>query len=215
MRFILYWLGIWVFCTGLSAQNSQSNDCYLFDKFQDCLIVYKDGRQFAAPVNYDLIQKHYVFKDSDQQEKEFSDPELIAVLRIGERSFLIGKQAAIEVIQVQPKFNVIYTGDMRKAPQKTSYGGTTQTASVDTYYGLSGTIPASGVKNDQRIVTGINKTYEINIGKKNKQFYNKKSFLKLLPKEKQNELDKYIEDNNIDFTSTDQVLRLFQLVDLH
>lgn len=136
MRLILCWLGIWIFCVGLFAQNTKDNSSYLFDEFQDCLIVYKDGRQFTAPVNYDLIKKHYVFKDPEQQEKEFSDPELIAVLRIGNRSFLIGKQEAIEVIQAQPKFNVIYTGDTRRAPKKISYGGTTQTASVDNYSGL-------------------------------------------------------------------------------
>lgn len=139
MRLILCWLGIWIFCVGLFAQNTKDNSSYLFDEFQDCLIVYKDGRQFTAPVNYDLIKKHYVFKDPEQQEKEFSDPELIAVLRIGNRSFLIGKQEAVEVIQAQPKFNVIYTGDTRRAPKKISYGGTTQTASVDNYSGLTGT----------------------------------------------------------------------------
>ena len=33
-------------------------------------IEYKDGRQNTAPVNYDLIKKHYVFKDPEQQEKQ-------------------------------------------------------------------------------------------------------------------------------------------------
>ena len=55
MRLILCWLGIWIFCVGLFAQNTKDNSSYLFDEFQDCLIVYKDGRQFTAPVNYDLI----------------------------------------------------------------------------------------------------------------------------------------------------------------
>lgn len=177
MRLILCWLGIWIFCVGLFAQNTKDNSSYLFDEFQDCLIVYKDGRQFTAPVNYDLIKKHYVFKDPEQQEKEFSDPELIAVLRIGNRSFLIGKQEAVEVIQAQPKFNVIYTGDTRRAPKKISYGGTTQTASVDNYSGLTGTGLSGGIQDAQRIVTGINKTYEVGVGKKTKRFYNKKSFL--------------------------------------
>ena len=52
MRLILCWLGIWIFCVGLFAQNTKDNSSYLFDEFQDCLIVYKDGRQFTAPVNY-------------------------------------------------------------------------------------------------------------------------------------------------------------------
>lgn len=210
MKLILCWLGMWICCISLLAQDSGYNTPYLFDKFQDCLIIYKDGRRFTAPVNYDLIQKHYVFIDTGQQEKEFSDPDLIAVLRIGNRSFLTDKQSAIEVIQADPKFNVIYTGDTRKAPKKTSYGGTTQTASVDTYSGLAGKGLISGIQSDNRIVTGINKTYEIKIGKKTKRFYNKKSFLKLFPKDKQYELDKYIEKNQIDFNSVNQVFQLFR-----
>ena len=203
MRLILCWLGIWIFCVGLFAQNTKDNSSYLFDEFQDCLIVYKDGRQFTAPVNYDLIK--------EQQEKEFSDPELIAVLRIGNRSFLIGKQEAIEVIQAQPKFNVIYTGDTRRAPKKISYGGTTQTASVDNYSGLTGTGLSGGIQDAQRIVTGINKMYEVGVGKKTKRFYNKKSFLKLFPKKQQIRWNRYIEENKIDFGSVDQVFKLFQV----
>ena len=186
MKLILCWLGIWIFCVGLFAQNTKDNSSYLFDEFQDCLIVYKDGRQFTAPVNYDL-------------------------LRIGNRSFLIGKQEAIEVIQAQPKFNVIYTGDTRRAPKKISYGGTTQTASVDNYSGLTGTGLSGGIQDAQRIVTGINKTYEVSVGKKTKRFYNKKSFLKLFPKKQQIRWNRYIEENKIDFGSVDQVFKLFQV----
>lgn len=209
MKSILCCLGMWIYCFVLFAQDNRHNSPYLFDKFQDCLIVYKDGRQFTAPVNYHLVQKHFVFIDSEQKEKEFSDPELIAVLRIGNRSFMPDGQVAIEVIQVDPKFNVIYTGDTRKAPKKTSYGGTTQTASVDTYSGLAGKGLISGIQDDNRIVTGINKTFEVKIGKKTRRFYNKKSFLKLFPNSKQEKLDNYIEKNQIDFNSVDQVLKLF------
>ena len=202
MRLILCWLGIWIFCVGLFAQNTKDNSSYLFDEFQDCLIVYKDGRQFTAPVNYDLIKKHYVFKDPEQQEKEFSDPELIAVLRIGNRS---RKLSSIFI------FHVIYTGDTRRAPEKISYGGTTQTASVDNYSGLTGTGLSGGIQDAQRIVTGINKTYEVGVGKKTKRFYNKKSFLKLFPKKQQVRWNRYIEENKIDFGSVDQVFKLFQV----
>lgn len=209
MKSILCCLGMWIYCFILFAQDNRHYSPYLFDKFQDCLIVYKDGRQFTAPVNYHLVQKHFLFIDSEQKEKAFSDPELIAVLRIGNRSFIPDGQVAIEVIQVDPKFNVIYTGDTRKAPKKTSYGGTTQTASVDTYSGLVGKGLISGIQDDNRIVTGINKTFEVKIGKKTRRFYNKKSFLKLFPNSKQEKLDNYIEKNQIDFNSVDQVLKLF------
>lgn len=209
MKLIVCWLSIWICCCSSFAQTKEKYSSYLFDEFQDCLIIYKDGRQFAAPVNYDLIKKYFVFLDPKQKEKEFSDPQLIAVLRIGNRSFLLGEQSATEVIQVEPEFNVIYTGDVRKAPKKLSYGGTTQTASVDSYSGLSGNGLVSGVQDDNRVVIGINKSYKVKIGKRTKRFYNKKSFLKLFPKTRQGELEEYIEKNRIDFDSIKQVLDLF------
>lgn len=215
MKLNVCWLVIWMFCSTLSAQNSLQKSPYLFDEFQECLIIYKDGRQFTAPVNYDLIQKQYVFKDPDQQEKTFSNPELIAILRIGKRTFLTERQAAVEVIQVQPKFYVIYTGNTRKAPQKISYGGSTQTASVESYSRLAGTGIASGVQDSQRIISEITRTYEVCINKKTKRFYHKKSFLKLFPKDRQNELSQYIDDHHIDFNSVEQVFKLVQASDLY
>ena len=71
MRLILCWLGIWIFCVGLFAQNTKDNSSYLFDEFQDCLIVYKDGRQFTAPVNYDLIKKHMSLKIRNNKKRSF------------------------------------------------------------------------------------------------------------------------------------------------
>ena len=79
MRLILCWLGIWIFCVGLFAQNTKDNSSYLFDEFQDCLIVYKDGRQFTAPVNYDLIKKHYVFKDPEQCTLQIYTPHFYVI----------------------------------------------------------------------------------------------------------------------------------------
>ena len=210
MKQILYCLGMWMSCFGLLAQDNGHNSPYLFDKFQDCLIVYKDGRQFEAPINYHLLKSYFVFIDrADQKEKEFSNPELIAVLRIGGRSFLPNERSATEVIQADPKFHVIYTGNIRKAPKKTSYGGTTQTAPVDNFSGLSGNGMISGTRDDNRIVTSINKTYEVKIGKKTKRFYNKNSFLKLYSNAEQVKLDSYIKTNHIDFKSVEQVLELY------
>ena len=98
-----------------------------------------------------------------------------------------------------------------KSPKKISYGGTTQTASVDNYSGLTGTGLSGGIQDAQRIVTGINKMYEVGVGKKTKNaFYNKKSF-KAFPKKQQIRWNRYIEENKIDFGSVDQVFKLFQV----
>ncbi|GAE23009.1 hypothetical protein JCM10003_2697 [Bacteroides pyogenes JCM 10003] len=59
-------------------------------------------------------------------------------------------------------------------------------------------------------VSTINKTYEARIGGKIKQFYNKRSFLKIFPKEKRLLLKTFIEENNINFDSIDEVLKLYR-----
>lgn len=209
MRLFLFWIYVYILLTPLGAQTTGGSP-YLFADFQNCLIVYKDGRQFTAPVNFDLVKRHYVFKDPEQQVKEFVDPELIAVLRIGPRSFVIDGSSAVEVMQAEPEFRVIYTGDTRQAPKDISYGGTTQTASVDSYSGLSANGLSSGQLLDNKVVRGVQKTYEVRIGKRMKRFYHAKSLVKALPKAKRAAMEQRLEQQPLDFDNPNEVFRFCQ-----
>ena len=182
---------------------------FLFEDFQNALIFYKDGRQFQAPVNFNLLEGHYLFIDAkDKETKQFSNPELIALLRIGERRFLIGNKETVEIIQTEPLFQVRYSGNLRQAPKKITYGGTTQTAPVDNYSRMIGN-NLNSISNDQ-IVTGVNKTYEVKIGKKTKRFFSKNSFLKALPKQQRPDMEAYFEQHEVDFGDVQQVLNLYR-----
>ena len=197
----------------LFSQDAASSP-FLFEEYQPALIFYKDGRQFQAPVNFNLLAGHFLFIDAkDKEAKQFSNPELIALLRIGERCFLIGNKETIEVIQTEPLFQVRYSGILRQAPKKLTYGGTTQTAPVDNYSRMIGN-NLNTISNDQ-IVTGINKTYEVKIGKKTKRFFSKNSFLKAVPKLHRPEMEAYLEQHEVDFGNVQQVLELYkQLIEL-
>lgn len=98
------------------------------------MVLYKDGRRFAVPLNFNLATGQYVFIDpKDKLEKEFSQPDLIALLQINNRKFLATEGKATEIIQMEPLFYVVYTGKMKKAPQETTYGGISETASINSY----------------------------------------------------------------------------------
>ena len=88
-------LAVLLLLTALSGRlDAQVNPVsqFLFDDYQETLILYKDGRQFTAPVNFDLLEGHYLFIDAkDKQPKQFANPEMIALLRVGSRSFLLGE----------------------------------------------------------------------------------------------------------------------------
>ncbi|ULB35306.1 MULTISPECIES: hypothetical protein [Proteiniphilum] len=212
MKSLLHLL-IFAFClsTYITAQTDKSNSSYLFEDFQDAIIFYKDGRQFAVPLNFNLANGRYVFIDkTDQREKEFSDPSMVVAMHVGKRIFLMSEGKATEVIQADPKFHVSYTPLKKKAPAKVTYGGTTETASVDSYTGLTGKGIISGVRENNRVVADISRTYEVQLGKRNRNFYNKRSFLKIFPKDKKANLESYIEENETDFDSVEQVFQLYQ-----
>lgn len=196
----------------LTAQDIKVLSPYLFEDFKNAIILYKDGRQFAVPVNYDLIAGHFVFIDvkDDNLKKEFASPDLIAIIRIGNKTYLPTEKGATEVIRED--FYVQYVGQTQSGSHALPYGGTTQTAAADSYSGLTGKGIVSGKKIDNRILVGISNNYEVKIEKKIRHFFDKKSFLKLIPKQQRNEIEKYVDSKQIDFNSASQVIELFDNV---
>lgn len=196
----------------LMAQDNKALSPYFFTDFKEAVILYKDGRQFAVPVNYDLIAGHFVFMDikDDNLKKEFADPDLIAVIRIGNKTYLPTENGITEAIRED--FYVQYVGKTRNMPHALPYGGETQTAAADSYSGMTGKGIISGRKIDNKMVVGIINNYEVRIGKKIKRFSDKKSFLKLVPKQQREETEKYIDNKQIDFNSVTQVMELFDYI---
>ena len=210
-RAIFLLLSVFILSNHVIGQNERHAQ-FLFDDYQEALILYKDGRQFTAPVNFDLLNGHYLFIDAkDKQPKQFANPEMIALIRIGSRSFLLEHNATTEVLQAEPLFQVTYSGNLRPAPKNLTYGGTTQTAAVDAYVGYSGsTVLGSQRQSMNKIVAGIDKRYEIKIGKKTKRFYNQSSFLKAFPKQQRAKVEEYLSKKDIDFNDVQQVFDLYK-----
>lgn len=194
--------------------SGQSVSGFLFPEYQDALIFYKDGRRFGAPVNFDLQAGHFLFIDAkDKEAKQFAYPEKISFLQIDSRNFLLSEGEAVEVLQANPLFQVAYSGNLRRAPKNLTYGGTTQTAAVDTYSGYSGNATLSSQRQSgNKVVVGISKRYTVKIGKKTRRFNNEKTFLKILPEHQREKIKKYIRTNNIDFDNVEQVFDLYKYI---
>lgn len=194
----------------LSAQEVDKNS-FLFDGFKDAVVIYKDGRQFSVPLNYNLKEERFIFIDkSDNLQKKFANPELIGLVRVGHRCFVIdNNDLAKEVIQTAPLFYVMYVGNKKPAPKSTGFGGISEIASVDSYSSLPGNSISSGIKNIDIVVDGITKKYEADFNGKLRKFDDKNSFIKLMPKNKRMEIEKYINNNNINFENINQVLVVY------
>lgn len=208
-KLLILWFSLTCILSNVSAQE-KIKEGFLFDQFKNGNIYYQDGRQFInIPLNYNLITHQFVFidKKDGNQEKEFTEPGMIVAIEIDKRTFLPPSEGATEIIQAEPPFYVSYEGTIRKT-KATSYGGETMTASVDTYSQIRGVGTIGGTEGTKQSLAATNKVYKIKVGKKNKRFSSKKDFLKLFP-EKKEALEKYIEEQKIDFENVDQVLGLY------
>lgn len=202
-------------CFFVTIGWAQPQQIYLFDKFRNAIIIYEDGRQFSVPVNFDYNLGEFVFIDTGDRNltKQFSDPNLIRHIKIGDRFFLPNDNSGspTEIISQNPYFYVQHKGILKNASQSLGYGGTTQTASVDNFTGsFRGKGIISAERKSNKILTDIEKVYEVKIGRKHRCFSDKKEFLKMFPKSKRVILETFIDDRKIDFTSLGQVFQLYK-----
>ena len=117
----------------LAAQIDSAQ--FLLRNFENGYVYYKDGRTFNVPLNYSLLIKKFLFQDQHDNNniKEFSEPEMVATIKIGERIFLPTKDGATEVLQKDPPIFVQYRGALKWEGKQVGYGGRSETSAVDSY----------------------------------------------------------------------------------
>lgn len=185
---------------------------FLLRNFESGQVFFKDGKVFDASLNYSLFVKKFLFLDQqDNNIKEFSEPDMVATIKIGERVFLPTKNGATEILQNNPFISVQYRGALKREGKEIGYGGRSETSAVDglaTYHSGSG---AHKLEAEKFILSRIDKIYRIEYKGKEYRFLNEKQFLKIFSDQKE-ELIKYIEVNEIDFNEIEDVLKLYNYV---
>jgi len=192
------------------AQENDLNSYFLFHEFRDGTVFYKDGRRFNATLNYNIATKEFVFLDKSDNDniKAFADKNSVTLVEVGDRIFLHDPKEVREVLQKEPAILVQYKAKIQEQGKNAGYGGTSETSAIDSYSGIHSKgiyYQFDQVNNLQ--LSRVDKTYTIVIDKKYKRFFNEKTFLKIFPKEK-DPLKKYINENEIDFKSTNQIIEL-------
>jgi hypothetical protein len=184
----------------------------LFEKYQDGMIYYKDGRQFSALLNYDVYERRFLFVDINDGNniKEFAEPQMVSLIKVGERTFIHKPKDIKEVLQMQPSLFVEYKATLKDKGKNAGYGGRSTTAAISNYSGIQsdGTYHRFDLEDAYVVSENLKKTYYIEVGKKKKRFSTRNDFLKIYPKQ-QDALKNYIRDNNIDFDAVEQVIQLY------
>lgn len=193
---------------GITAQVDSTQ--FLFQNFENALIYYKDGRLFQVPLNYNLLTGFFLFKDKNDNDqlKSFAEPDMVELIKIGDRVFLPTERGATEIIQVDPPFHVQYKGKIRNEEKMGAYGMRSATSAIATYSSIQADGVSHRLQTEKEFLAGIYKLYRIVVNKKKKSFSSEKQFLKIYSKQK-DILKQYIDENKIDFDSVGQVLQLY------
>lgn len=193
--------------SGLTAQIDSTQ--FLFKKFQDATVYYKDGRLFGVQMNYNLVAGCFLFIDvhDNNEMKRFAEPKLVGSIKIGDRIFLPTDNGATEILQANPAIHVEYKGTIREEDKRSGYGGRSATSAIQTYSSIQSGGVMHGLDTEKNILTDIYKIYYVEKKGKKARFITEKQFLKIFSAKKE-ELKRYIRDKGIDFDSTIQVTEL-------
>ena len=197
------------FSHSLAAQTDSLTNLpnLLIPRFTRSIVKLKSGEVYTATLNYNTVDQEMVF----MQKKLFmvlKDPQLIDTVFMANRTFIPFEKGFYELVikapvtlYIQHKSYVEFEG------YPTLYGAKSQTTApsyVRQIYGANGAI-------DLKIPAGY-KVFDDSqywIRKENKMdaFKTKRQFLKIFP-DKENELNRFINKNHIDFKNADNVIKL-------
>jgi hypothetical protein len=199
----------------LSGQDNRGNPLphFLFPSFKEGRVIMKDGKNFSALLNYNMLEEKMV-TELDGVYRYSKNPLLIDSIYLENRVFVPIENRFYEVLS-GGSVTFFIQNKCKSTPKATDIG-----------YGVkSGSIGASQHKRfemnevmfQSAQVVYIDLPPNIDIApasvfwvmKNNKleKFSNKKQFLKIFPEHK-SEIEKYIEKENIKISSREDVIRL-------
>lgn len=132
---------------------------FLLRNFENGYVYFKDGRVFNVPLNYSLLVKKFLFQDihDNNNLKEFSEPDMVATIKIGDRTFIPTKDGATEVLQTDPPIFVQYRGSLKWEGKRVGYGGRSETSAVDTYSSFQSGSTMHKLETEKLILNRIDK----------------------------------------------------------
>lgn len=205
-----------IFVFLLFAADAQTSDTasnknlpnFLFPEFSKCVIKLKDGQMNSALVNYNLVDQEMVF-EQEGTYMVLSNPQQVDTIFVSSRRFVPYEEYFLELILTGAgTLYIHHKATAEPAGTATAYGVRSQSASSRSYkqiYGPTGSVTLR-VPDDFKIVDATEYIAEHNGVMKT--FSNKKQFIKIF-KDKEKELEEFIDTNHISFKKLSDIINLF------
>lgn len=195
-------------CPVLSAQTD-SLPQYLFPKFTKGSVKMKLGASQSLTMNYNTLTEKMIFLQNGKP-MEIANPESVDTVYLNDSRFIPEGKVFYELLVTgSATLFVEYIGNLESPGSPVGYGGTSQTVgptSISKLYDQNG-IYNLKLPEGTRVI--ISNQFWIRKGDKMLRFITRKQFLKIFP-EKEEDLQKYINQSQIDFKSKDDLIKLVE-----
>lgn len=181
---------------------------FLFPDFEQAVVKLKSGQVNRASVNYNIVDQEMVFQQ-DNNYMVLDDPQTVDTLFVGSRIFVPVKSFFYELVMTGPATLFIqHKSEAEPLGTPTAYGVRSQSASGvyhKQFYGPTGSINLK--MPDGFKLTDMTEYWARKDGAMG-SFTNRRQFLKIF-KDKSKELGTFIDQNNINFKSINDLVKLF------
>lgn len=179
---------------------------FLFPRFSKGTLAMKTGKDIFLNLNYNIATEKMVFI---QKEKlfELTNPEAVDTIYLNGKKFILNGKAFYEVLDKAPVLILVqHKGTVQPPTKRDPYGTASQASATTSYSDLK---VASVVYdfNDPDLIIKRETIYWIKRNNEIVCFKDGTQLYRIFPAEK-NEIKKYINQNDIKFSNTDDIVKL-------
>lgn len=190
---------------------SDSIPQYLFSDFATGVVVKKNGEKIATSLNYNVITEEMIFRENGRYLALSGTDEIDSVY-LNNMVFIPAGTAFYELAVDGPvKLFVQFSGTVRVEGEEVGYGSTSQTSRVTNLNSLISSGAVYSMDMPENLVMSRHITYYVEHNGKRKRFVNERAFLRNFRDYREN-LEEYIEENNIRFDRYNDVVKLVQFL---
>lgn len=185
------------------------NGVFRFPKFTDGVFVMKDGSKNSALFNFNIFNGEMLYLDSKGDTMAIGIPEQIEHITIGADNvqFIYNQKNYLEILAAASRGKLAKRIKIHiENDKKGGYGESAPSSSQDQLRNLTMNSGLYLLANDVTVLKTT--TFYWVDNKNNAQPASKKNFMRMVAKEKQSEVEAFIEENKTNFNREDDLRKL-------
>jgi hypothetical protein len=211
MKNILAFFCLMILALPVKSQKTSDGSMpqFLFPDFAPGKVTLKNGKSQTIVLNYNTVSEKMVY-EKDEKLYDMINLDQIDTVFLQECKFVTAGAVFHEVLLIAPiSFYIQNKGNVMPPGTPAGYGGTSQVSNTKMMTSVELSSGYYNLKLPPDFIVNPDLVYWIRKGDKMYSFINEKQFLKIFP-EKEAEFKKFIKQDKIKFSKTDDLIRLIK-----